>query len=394
MEIDTTELFNSSFKKTYSASGNGGVIEFKPANITFTDSTVYYWRTAIVPTGTSNIIWNTSSFVYLPASTTGWNQSHVYQHFKSAYTNMSLDSASRSLKFNPRTTIIITNGGMFPTSLSEGNEFNLQINGAQYIQDLCSGQSLVFNLFNPASLDPVKNASPGSPGRWGSLSPCAITTQYDFEFPYTGTANRKKIRDFMDSIPSGYYAVIRITMSDPNVFPTFPWTYAQDWKVQDEAAYGAGNSLTTKLKNVGFAEIDSFSRPRLWTFAYKKGDNGYTPNYSFNSGPNERHSYEFNIYGKNAEGTIASPVFGPSKKWEFLHWRGNSQESPSADVANIGVYGINNAGVSTLLKTVNSARDTTLDFIDANLYPYVQLKMYNSDFSLATPYQLKYWSVN
>jgi hypothetical protein len=394
MEIDTTALFNSSFKKIYTTSGNGGVIEFKPTNITFTDSTVYYWRTSIVPAGTATIIWNTSSFVYLPNSTNGWNQSHVYQHFKSAYANMTLDSASRNLRFNPRTTIVVTNNGMYPTSLKEGNEFNLQINGAQYIQDGCVGQSLIFTLFNPASLNPVINAPKGLPGRWGSANPCAISTQYDFEFPYTGTANRKKIMDFMDSIPAGYYVVARISMSDPNVFPAFPWTYAQDWKVQDEAAYGAGNSLTTKLKNAGFAEVDSFSRPRLWTFAYKKNDNSYLSNYSFNSGPSEKHSYEFNIYGKNAEGTITSPVFGPSKKWEFLHWRGNSQENPTADVTNIGVYGINNAGAATLLKTVNSAKDTTLDFIDAGLYPYLQLKMYNSDFSAATPYQLRNWSVS
>ncbi len=402
MEIDTTEMFNSPFKKTYNVTGTGGVIDFKPTNITFTDSTVYYWRTSIVPVGNNTVIWNTSSFVYLPASTNGWNQSHVYQHFKSAYTNITLDSASRDFKFNPRTSIIVTNNGMFPTSLSESNEFNLQINGAQYIQDICNGQTFVFTLFNPASLDPVKNANPGSPGRWGSGNPCSVTTQYNFEFPYTGgfgnagagVPQRKKIRDFMDSIPAGYYVVLRISMSDPNAYPTFPWTYAQDWKVQDEAAYGVGNSLTTKLKNAGFAEVDSFNRPRLWTFVYKKNDNSYAPNYSFNSGPSQKHSYEFSIYGKNAEGTITSPVFGPSKKWEFLHWRGQSQENPTIDITNIGVYGITNTGSSTLLKTITSATDTTLSFVDAAMYPYLQLKMYNSDFDVATPYQLRYWRIN
>lgn len=400
MEVDTTELFNSSFKKTFNASGVGGVVEFKPTNITFTDSTVYYWRTSTVPIGNATIIWNTASFVYLPAATNGWNQSHLFQHFKSGYSNMTLDSASRNTKFNPRISAIVTNNGMFPTSLSEGNEFNMQINGAQYIQENCLGQSFIFTLFNPASLDPVINALPGSPGRWGSINPCATTTQYDFEFPYSnnpslaaGLSNRKKIRDFMDSIPQGYYVVLRIAMSDPNVYPGFPWTYAKDWKLQDEAAYGAGNSLTDKLRNAGFSQVDSFSRPRLWTFVYKKNDNSYTPNFGFNNAT-EKHNYETTISGKQAEGTISSPVFGPSKKWEFLHWRGGSLENPTADITNVGVYGINNAGTSTLLKTIASARDTTLDFVDANLYPYIQLKMYNSDFSVATPYQLNYWRVN
>jgi hypothetical protein len=392
MEIDTTELFNSSFKKTYSASGNGGVIEFKPANIAFTDSAVYYWRTAIVPAGTSNIIWNTSSFVYLPASTNGWNQSHVYQHFKSAYTNMLLDSASRSLKFNPRTTILVSNNGMYPISLSQGNEFNLQINGAQYIQDISNGVSLVFYIFNPASLDPVKNATKGTPGRWGSVSPYSEQQEYNFEYPYSTVAGRKKIMDFFDSIPSGYYVVAKNSTPAPIFFLT---TFANEWLATDTPIYGVGNTLVDKLRNLGFSGIDSFNRARCWTFAYKKNDAvNYPPIYSMSDGVNDRNSFEFNIYGKNAEGTITSPVFGPSKKWEFLHWRGNSQETPTADMVNISVYGINNAGTSTLLKTVNSARDTTLDFIDASLYPYVQLKMYNSDFDLATPYQLKYWSIN
>ena len=74
MEVDTTELFNSSFKKTYNVSGTGGVIEFKPSNITFTDSTVYYWRTSTVPAPGNTLIRNNFSFIYLPNSTAGFNQ--------------------------------------------------------------------------------------------------------------------------------------------------------------------------------------------------------------------------------------------------------------------------------------------------------------------------------
>ncbi len=395
MEIDTTELFNSAFKKTYNVTGAGGVVDFKPTNITFTDSTVYYWRTSIVPVGNNTVIWNASSFVYLPASNNGWNQSHLYQHFKSAYTNITLDSASRSFKFNPRTSILISNNGMYPASLQEGSEFNLLINGAQYIQDDCGvGRNLVFYLFNPASLDPVVNAKTGQPGRYGSVNPCASYTEHQFSYDFgavgaAGIAARKKIMDFMDSIPSGYYVIVKNTMPSFSTRPV--WSFADDWMLDGPA----GTTLTDKFKNVGFATIDSFNRPRCWTFAYKKNDAvTYPARYSMSDGSTDKNSFEFNIYGNNAEGTITSPVFGPSKKWEFLHWRGNSQENPTADKTNIGVYGINNSGSSTLLKLITSARDTTLDFVDANLYPYLQLVMFNSDFDAATPYQLKYWLVN
>ena len=43
MEIDTTNFFNSSFKRTVNITSVGGLLEFNPG-ITFTDSTVYYWR--------------------------------------------------------------------------------------------------------------------------------------------------------------------------------------------------------------------------------------------------------------------------------------------------------------------------------------------------------------
>ena len=46
MEIDTTELFNSSLKYTEKLTSVGGVLEFNPG-ISFTDSTVYYWRVAL-----------------------------------------------------------------------------------------------------------------------------------------------------------------------------------------------------------------------------------------------------------------------------------------------------------------------------------------------------------
>ena len=395
MEIDTTELFNSAFKKTYNVSGNGGVIDFKPTNITFTDSMVYYWRTSIVPVGNNNVIWNSSSFVYFPASTNGWNQSHLYQHLKSTYTNITLDSASRSFKFNPRTSIIVSNNGMYPSSLQEGSEFNVQVNGAQYISDDCGvGRNMVFYLFNPASLDPVLNARKGQPGRYGSTDPCVPSTEYQFSFDFgavgaSGIAARKKIMDFMDSIPIGFYVIVKNTM--PSYASRPVWSFANDWILDGPA----GTTLTDKLKNAGFAIIDSFNRSRCWTFAYKKNDAAiYPARYSMSEGVNDRNSFEFNIYGKNAEGTITSPLFGPSKKWEFLHWRGNSQENPTADKTSIGVYGINNSGSSTLLKLITSARDTTLNFVDANLYPYLQLVMNNSDFDVATPYQLKYWIVN
>jgi hypothetical protein len=63
-------------------------------------------------------------------------------------------------------------------------------------------------------------------------------------------------------------------------------------------------------------------------------------------------------------------------------------------VVSIDVYGVTATGTETFLRTVKSATDTTLSFINAATYPYVKLKMANADPLYATPKQLTYWRLN
>ena len=97
IEVDTTELFNSTFKKTQTLSASGGLLQFNVPGLSLQDSTVYYWRTAPVPTPGNAYIWNYSSFVYLSNSTQGYNQSHYYQFKKSSNIDITLD-ADRKLQ--------------------------------------------------------------------------------------------------------------------------------------------------------------------------------------------------------------------------------------------------------------------------------------------------------
>ncbi|MEP6596009.1 MAG: FlgD immunoglobulin-like domain containing protein, partial [Ginsengibacter sp.] len=153
-------------------------------------------------------------------------------------------------------------------------------------------------------------------------------------------------------------------------------------------------SLTDKLRNAGFAIIDSFNKARSWTFAYRKNSNIlFTPVFSMSSGIYERNNFTFQIYGYESDGQISSPKFGPSKKWESFHWKGKSLENPSTDSVSIKIFGIKTSGSSDLLATIK-ARDTSLSFINAATYPYVQLKMFNNDSVNATPSQLLYWRIN
>src|SRR5262249_4277332 len=93
-ELDTTGLFNSSLKITKTINGPGGILEFDPG-ITYTDSTVYYWRIAAKPDAGGTYQWVNSSFMYMKGTIDGFAQDHHFQHLNSSTERMSLDSASR-----------------------------------------------------------------------------------------------------------------------------------------------------------------------------------------------------------------------------------------------------------------------------------------------------------
>lgn len=111
IEIDTTELFNSAFKKTFNTTSTGGIIEFKPL-ISYTDSTVYYWRMAMQP-ASGPFIWNGSSFTYLQNSGTGFNQSHYYQFLKNSYNHMHFNN-NRAFDYDVVTRNLIIKTGLYP----------------------------------------------------------------------------------------------------------------------------------------------------------------------------------------------------------------------------------------------------------------------------------------
>ncbi len=389
MEIDTTELFNSAFKKTYNNSGIGGIVEFKPTNITFVDSTVYYWRVAMVPAlPTNQTIYNGFSFIYLANSTEGFNQSHYFQHLKSKYTNLKL-AGDRKFKFDviPRNLIIRT--GLYP--YYDYDRINVNLDFTPIEGYGCKYNSIQFYVFDSTTLTPWVNQKIGTQGRFGSWSPdCdpVVHTRKFFEFPYTIASYRKAAMDFIDSIPTGMYVAITNLGMKTNS------TFINTWQA-DQATLGTGNSLYHKLKSIGFTKIDSFTRNLPFLYFFQKGMPGYTPRQVMGDGDSTYIDESFVLNTTQTTGSIESPVYGPSSAWEALHWRATTVDAgPMRDSAQIEVYGIKSNGTIDLLTTVRNTFDTSLSFINAAIYPYVKLKMINTDLGYATPYQLTYLRIN
>ncbi|RYY50842.1 MAG: hypothetical protein EOO06_02725 [Chitinophagaceae bacterium] len=400
MEIDTTVLFNSALKKVYNTSGIGGIVQFTPTNITFTDSTVYYWRVSMVPVDNTPVIWNGFSFVYLPNSTSGFNQSHFYQHKQSVYDNIELkDDRKFHYPIVPRNLIIRT--GLYPAFNYDKININLDFNRME--QYGCVYNSLQVYVFDTTTLKPWNNwkfpVSPGVfSGYYGSAPTCpdipgdTLTRRAFFEFPHAnpgGVPYRKRMMDMLDAIPNGMYvAITNLGRYDNNT------TFIDQWRA-DEALYGPGNSLYHKLKNIGFTTIDSFTRNLPFMYFYKKGSTSFTPRQVMGEKDTSYIEEFITLNTIKPEGSIESPAYGPAREWKELHWRGSTTDPlPVGDTVKVEVWGIRNNGTASLLATVAPATDTSLSFINAQVYPYVKLKMQNKDERYITPAHLRYWRIN
>jgi len=290
VEIDTTELFNSSLKVSGSVTTTGGVLEFTPG-ITFIDSTVYYWRVAQIP-AQGEPKWSSFSFIYLANSDAGFNQSHFFQHLKSTTQDIDLDSNSRSWKFGTSVQNLFIRHGSWVTSA--GQEGNFAITDANHsdIHNTCWFQSVVFNVYDPKTFKPWVNTTldhvaPTGHGLYGSTSnDCSGGRLNNFEYRWDSATSRKRAMDFMQNvIPDGSYVVVRSFLLDPIKFPQYAslLKYVSEWH-DDQGIYGAGQSLDQYLKDAGFADIDSFYAPRNFVFVYKKNDPSFAPRWVLTQG--------------------------------------------------------------------------------------------------------------
>jgi hypothetical protein len=387
LEMDTTALFNSSMKISKNLSSVGGILEFLPG-VSLLDSVVYYWRVSLVPAPGDQYHWNVSSFMYKSGNQNGFNQSHFYQHTVSTLDKEILDSASRQWSYTTRSNEIIARNGVFPTAANQADHFSITVNGVTDISSVCGVSNIIFNVFNPVTVAPWFNAMPGDPSKYGSDPVCGPGRRWNFQFNLLDTAKRRKIVEFMDLIPDGYYVVVRNTSGTDSLSNTYP----SDW-IKDTSYLGHNNSMYHRLLAQGFVDIDSFNRPRAFLFAYQKNRPAeFAPKSTWSIGIYDRIQMNFDYNTPDTSGYMVSPMFGPAKTWKQLQWAGTSLETPSTDNVRLDIIGVDNNQVETPLYEIDpSTSNFDLSSVDAKTYPYLKLKMTAADTIYGTPYQLKYW---
>lgn len=398
MQIDTTEAFNSPLLTSASITSTGGVIKWQPP-IILRDSTVYYWRTAM-DTSSSNptFKWSYSSFIYLNGSLAGWNQSHFYQFQKDQYADIMLDSASRKFNFvGVNKKLLVQNVCLYspPPYTYSWPDYRVKLNGSTLYTDGCDPypgySSLQFIVIDTLTGAPWRNAVVGTDGRFLSYKPCRTGDLTDpfFEFAFTNTIWRKRIMNFLDSIPDGTYIMIQPRLCTGLTCGTLNKYFIKDWKA-DTTLYGSNNSLYHKLYNMGFTKIDSFYKNRPMVFFARK-NRPATVEQFIEEDSTKVLAKEFDFTTYLYEGRITTDKIGPAKQWDMFIRSGATNDPGTGDSVNVDVFGIDLDNHETLITTVRG--DTSLAFIDTKTYPYIRLSMLNRDNNYATPEQLKKWRV-
>ncbi len=391
MELDTTELFNSPLKTNQTVLQTGGVVQFAPTTALLNNK-VYYWR--VKPVGAALDVWQTFSFTYIAGSTEGFNQGHLYQHLKSTYSQLSLDSSSRKYKFDPVSENISVRNGVWPTGSYEESHATVSVNQDAYIRGICLINHIMFNVFDPINGKPWQNNAIGVAGQYNSDPTCYPGREWNYSFNINNAASRKNAMDFIDSIPTGSYVVIRNTSMMPWWLGTAQDEYINTWK-NDTTINGTNKSLYHSLYNLGCTKIDSFTTDRAYIFVLRKGMNStFAPKQVVSDGIYDRISVATDFVVSDTVGFISSPPFGPAKEWKEVHWDGSKLEN-NGDKPKVYVYGIRPNGTEQQLFELDTLhKDFNIASVSAIQYPYIKLKMTNEDGKNGTPYQLDYWRLN
>ncbi|MEO0776799.1 MAG: C25 family cysteine peptidase [Bacteroidota bacterium] len=378
-QIDTTDTFNSPALRTTSTDQTGGVVAWQP-DFAFEPGRTYYWR--ISPDSLSpdqGYVWEDQSFTYLPGTTNGWNQSHRDQ-FK--------ENQVQGLAVNDGGDFDFLTNGFFITIRNKVSQPNDE---PQYI----------YNFENPAgSVRPWKFLDAGiavavgdavTGGAWenppgglyGSTNPNSFTRV--FAFPTGSPEERKVLLDFLtDVVPTKNYVWLFSVQADagadfrPEEWAADSLTYGQNLF---QVLEGQGAQLVRNLSTTGAVP---------YNLVYRKDEGRIGEDVA--STPEEIILTEVFIPINATEGSLETVRIGPAASWQSLQWD-RSNVDVLTDTTYLSVIGIDADENQMVLIDRLQGLDTSLTFIDAERFPYLQLRYYNKDQVNRTAVDVDYFRV-
>jgi hypothetical protein len=397
-EIDTTDLFNSSFKRNQTISQIGGVKEAFPDNwllsstnqsapLICADSTVYFWRVALVQT---NLEWKESSFQYIE-SKVGWGQDHFFQYKENGFSQLDYDRPNRKLHFTSADTNRLECIVYGTNTQTYQNQW--LINGTLQDYDLCG----LTPSIHVGVVDPISFSSWGT--RWlnpsndtinpthgfgnaNDLNQCRNRVEKYFIFRQNSASQLAAFQNMvLNEVPNGHYLIIYAPRS------------------------GAQYSLWNAFDSIGmystFAALGSDSingnRPENpMAFFVQKG-NPSSVIELFGQTVLDPVHITAPMIGSDYIGEETSTLIGPAALWKSFSWKINPEEPVPGDTTYLSIdrFDGNQTFQSSQIIPVASTDSIIVleNYIQANSTPYMKLNGIFVDSFNFTPGQLDRWHV-
>ncbi len=370
-EMDTLETFDSPFKQQAEVVQSGGLLEWL-APVSLQDSTVYYWRIARDSLVNGQVPWRQYSFICLPGSAPGWNQSHFGQFAAGDFINLEAVDSSRSLEF-------VNSAGFVSINVAYRNRERYPGIQNVYYEGFFgdagfNGQGLTRGVAVMVQDPNTGHILPNLPNSPYNTSP--DKTKPMFSFNTQDSLQRIALIDFLENVvPVG---------SIVGLLALQPWNdtlgYAPRRWALDSVSYG--KNLFQVLEKQGAMEIRSLvnytQSPPPYGLIYKKDSPAFgavdTAVFHIDSVLNIRRSFQ----AKWSVGQFETPPIGPVKSWQTLHWQPGQFDDPS-DMARLSVLGVREGAADTLLFSVTNTLDTTLGFLSVSEFPRLKLRYESSD---------------
>ena len=393
-EIDTTDLFNSPFRRYAIVSGLGGVKEVFPdewrmvnsnslAPLVLEDSMAYFWRVAVDST---TPIWTEYSFQHIKGKE-GWGQDHFYQFKNGGFTGIEYNRPSRKREFKPIDFTlecdVHDNASTTITRSSTLWKLNAQIIDYAFCT---TAPSLHVAVVDPVTLEPWGTYYQGENedhqfGNVNNGNSCRDNrVEYIFIFRQSSASQLQAFENMINNeVPDGHFLLI------------YTARYAQydNWEIYNP-------NLFNVMQNLGSDSIQVGRDNRAFAFFVKKGDPSTVKEvYAQTNGEFINLTTDFSIIDNR--GLERSTIIGPAAKWHTLYWKQDPIEVPNFDKTTLSIRALNASQTMAMqIDTLLTRNDSIINLnniIPAENYPYLQLQASYRDTVNFTPAQLDRWHV-
>jgi hypothetical protein len=396
-EIDTTDAFNTPFKRQQIVAQSGGVVNaayesWSPSSFEYVDSTVYYWRVRKDDADMISYPWKESSFQYI-AGKNGWGQSHFNQFKNNTYVFVQQNTQQRRYDFVTTGKKLTCNTyGQIPPNYIYSELYATQYKLDFLLQESAGCQvapALMVAIIDPIQLEswgkhwidnsytvPIEYNPTHSFGNANDLGACRNSMEKYFIFRSQDATQMAGMKNMLENVvPEGHYILV------------YSWIKAnfKSW---------ADTSLYTTFENLGADSVRYLSDTIPYIFFAKKGDLNSAVEV-IGKKANDAIELSIDLNNNASYGTIASELIGPATSWDSLSWRQHALESFTNDSVRLSIIGVSENGIETILKSdlPPDSANIYLKEVNASNYPSLRLNVYLADDSLQTVAQMDKWQV-